>query len=130
MKKIITLLALTLAFGYVGKAQENGKSAPQMTSSLLVNESKDQDITELTMKDMAELSRTLELQQDEQVNLTNLLMRRNEDLSKLADEGEKKVLFEIYGEKLLGSLSEKQLQQIKTNKNKDLYLRLTQYTSK
>lgn len=127
MKKIIALFTLTLAFGYTAKAQDNSKSAPQQTS-LAVSESKGPDMKELAIKDMAELSKTVELQKDEQVNLTNLLMRRTQDLSRLSDEGEKKALFEKYAEKLLVSLSEKQLEQLK--KNKDLYMRLTQYTNK
>lgn len=127
MKKIIALFTLTLAFGYTAKAQENTKTAQQQ-SSLSESKSKGPDMKELAINDIAELTKIVELQKDEQINLTNLLILRTQDLSKLSDESEKKELFEKYTEKLLSSLSEKQLELLKTKK--DLYLRLTQYTIK
>jgi ABC-type uncharacterized transport system permease subunit len=128
MRKIIALFTLTLSFGFNANAQENTKSAPQQSSSLSISSPNESEVKEFAIKDIAELTKTIELQKDEQVNLINLLVLRTQDLSKLSDETEKKVLFEKYTEKLLVSLSEKQLEQLK--KNKDLYMRLTQYTNK
>ena len=125
MKKIIALLTLTLAFGLNANAQNN-KSEQQR--SLTANNSKGTDLKAIAINDISELAKTVELQKDEQVNLTNLLILRNQDVSKLSDVAEKKALFEKYNEKLLSSLSEKQLELLK--KNKELYQKITQFTNK
>ena len=53
---------------------------------------------------------------------------RNEDINNSKNEEEKKAVFERYTLKLLGAFNEEQIEALK--KNKELYNRLTQFSSK
>ncbi len=118
MKKIIAILALSIAFSYSAKAQETIKSASAQTREVSNTKSD-------TYKVIEELDRTVKLDAGLKNDLTNLLFMRQEAVSNAQNEDEKKSLFTRYTNKFLGGLTPEQLESLK--KNKELYISLTEY---
>jgi len=121
MKKIIAIIALSLAFSYNVKAQETIKSATVQTKEATNSKSD-------TYKDIEELNSQVQLNEDLKKDLTTILFMRQEAVSNAQNENEKKSLFDRYTTKFLGGLTTEQLVMLK--KNKELYAKLTQYPTK
>lgn len=127
MKKIIAILALSLAFSYNAKAQETLKAAPQQSIGSAENSSsKETDMKMKALKNMDQLTATIgKLEDGLKADLTSLLIMRNEAVSNATSEEEKKSLFNRFTSKFLGGLTPEQLEKLKNNK--ELYISLTEY---
>jgi hypothetical protein len=124
MKKIIAIMALSLAFSYNAKAQEVSKTATIQSTS--ASSPKESNIKDVIYKDIEELNSQVKLNENLKNDLTNILFMRNEAVSNAKSEDEKKSLFERYTTKFIGGLTPEQQEMLK--RNKELYVKLTVYT--
>ncbi len=122
MKKIIAITVLTLAFNFNSNAQEALKATSIKT------ENNAELIQKNIAKDVADIDRVVTLNESLKHDFTTLLNMRAEALSNARSEEERKALNQRFSTKLLGGLSASQLELLKGNK--ELYNRLTQYSSK
>ena len=122
MKKIIAIAVLTLAFNFNSNAQEALKATSIKT------ENNAELIQKNIAKDVADIDRVVTLNESLKRDFTTLLNMRAEALSNARSEEERKALNQRFSTKLLGGLSASQLELLK--RNKELYNRLTQYSSK
>lgn len=111
MKKIICIVVLVFAFSYTAKAQDASKNL--------------QNLKEKAINEMAEINKVIKLDSKLNDDLTTLLVMRDEILGNTRTEEEKKALFERFGAKFLGGLTEEQREALKKNKN--IYERLMVY---
>ncbi len=116
MKKIIVIASLFLAFSFNASAQEGAKVKSVKTEAIT---------PESTSKDLVNLTKTVTMEESLKKDMNTLLNMRLEALSSAKSEDEKKVIFEMYGKKILGGLNPNQMSQLKANK--ELLLKLTQY---
>lgn len=123
MKKIIAVIALSLAFGYNANAQDNSKTASASTEN---SASKETNLKKSALTVMNELKVAIgNLDESLQRDLTTLLMMRMDAVANATTDEEKKSLFNRFTNKFLGGLSPEQLENLK--KNKELYTSLTEY---
>jgi predicted nucleic acid-binding Zn-ribbon protein len=122
MKKIIAITILTLAFSFNSNAQDAAKAKNIKT------ENNPELIQKNIAKDVADIDKTVTLNESLKRDFTTLLNMRAEALSNARTEEDRKALNERFSTKLLGGLTASQLELLKGNK--ELYNRLTQYSSK
>ncbi|WP_396166065.1 hypothetical protein [Flavobacterium sp.] len=116
MKKIIVIASLFLAFSFNASAQEAAKAQSVKTQAIT---------PESISKDFANLTKTVTMEESLKKDMNTLLYMRMDALKDAKEEDEKKVIFEMYGKKILGGLNPNQMSQLKANK--ELLLKLTQY---
>ena len=122
MKKIIAIATLFLAFSFNSNAQEATKSKSTKT------EAKEELTQKNIAKDVADIDKTVKLNESLKKDFTTLLNMREEALSGSKIEEDRKAIFERFTKKLLGGLTPDQLELLKGNK--ELFTRLTQYPTK
>lgn len=122
MKKIIAIAVLTLAFSFNSNAQQAAKAKSVKT------ENNPELIQKNIEKNVADIDKTVKLNESLKHDFTTLLNMREEALSNAKTEEERKALNERFSRKLLGGLTADQLELLKGNK--ELYNRLTQYSAR
>ena len=122
MKKIIAIALLTLSFSFTSNAQETSKTKNVKT------ENSPELIQKKIEKDVADIDKTVKLNESLKRDFTTLLNMRAEELNNAKNEEEKKAINERISKKLLGGLTADQLELLKGNK--ELYNRLTQFPVK
>ncbi len=122
MKKIIAIAALFLAFSFNSNAQQASKSKS-------VNTENKEELTQKNIaKDVADIDKTVKLDESLKHDFTTLFNMREEALNDSKIEEDRKAIFERFTKKLLGGLTPDQLELLK--RNKELFSRLTQYPTK
>ncbi|WP_298394632.1 hypothetical protein [Flavobacterium sp.] len=121
MKKVIAIIALFVGFTINANAQQ----AKALSATAPATE---KNFKEIIIQDVQLISKVVKVEVSLQNDLTNLLYMRKEAVDNSKTEEEKKAVFERYTSKLLGAFNEEQLDALKNNK--ELYVRLTQYSSK
>ncbi len=120
MKRIIAIFSLFLAFSFGANAQE--------AKMLSVSNTNEKSIKELIIEDINLMSKSVKIEESLKMDLVNLLQMRKDDVNNSKTQEEKQVVFERYTLKLLGAFNEEQIETLK--KDKELYNRLTQFTTK
>jgi tetrahydromethanopterin S-methyltransferase subunit B len=128
MKRFFAILTLSLAFSLSSNAQESQKTLSVDTTAKVDTTVKPETSKEALLKDITELKKSVELEDQVVEDLTNLLSMRNEALNNVRTIEEKKALYEKFSQKLMGGLTPDQLKQLQ--ENKELFSRLTQFPSK
>lgn len=133
MKRTIALLTLSLAFSLSSNAQEEKKVVP--SEQLNISEDRTPEVVEkeiksnLTIeKDIDELKNSVKMDEGFAKEVSSLLFKRSEALKATNNIDEKKKVFNIYTQKFLTRFSSDQIDMLK--KNKELFIRLTEYSSK
>lgn len=123
MKRIIAIFTLFLAFSFNANAQE-----AKVLSASNPNPGVEKSSKELLLDQVSQLSKIVKIEESLKNDLTNLLHMRNEDMANSKSEDEKKAVFERYTSKFLSAFNEEQIEALK--RNKELFNRLTQFSSK
>ncbi len=119
MKKIIVIASLFLAFSFNASAQEASKvkSVKSVPTEAITTES--------ISKDVAELTKVVTMDDSLKKDMMTLLYMRMDAMNGAKTEADKKVIYEMYGKKLMGGFTPQQMEQFKTNMN--LVTKLTKY---
>lgn len=80
---------------------------------------------EVALSEIKALSNAIDLDEKMKEVLQQVFLLRAEELSNAKTFEEKKKIFEMYGEKLLGGLNEQQRKKLESNR--ELYEKLTRY---
>lgn len=117
MNKILTILLFIFAFNMSAIAQDK---VPTLESIPL-------DFNASADKDIADLEKVVKTSPEFKIDLKTLFVMRSEAVANSNSAEEKKMLFEIFGKKLMSGLSPEQLATFK--KSSELFKRLTQYSN-
>ncbi|MBC7524303.1 MAG: hypothetical protein H7239_07685 [Flavobacterium sp.] len=125
MKKIVSIIALTLFFSFNVSAQEQVK---MMSSTPVQSEDNQVKAKEYNLALAKEAGASLNLSESLRNDLTTLLFMRSDALANCKTEEEKRLAFSKYTEKFISGLSLDQQKALKSNK--ELNNKLTVYSSK
>ncbi|WP_396147168.1 hypothetical protein [Flavobacterium sp.] len=120
MKRIIAIFTLFLAFSFNANAQEAKTFSTPNTN--------EKSVKEIIIEDINLMSKSVKMEEGLKMDLVNLLQMRKDDVNNSKTQEEKQAVFERYTLKLLSAFNEEQIEALK--RNKELYSRLTQFSSK
>lgn len=120
MKRIIAIFTLFLAFSFNANAQEAKTFSTPNTN--------EKSVKEIIIEDINLMSKSVKIEESLKMDLVNLLQMRKDDVNNSKTQEEKQAVFERYTLKLLSAFNEEQIEVLK--RNKELFNRLTQFSSK